>query len=95
MALVTCPECTGAVSSEARACPHCGWVPPRAARRPITGGLAVIVLVGYPLLVVALMYAMPNYAALVLGLAIVGAAVAWRQGVVQLRRDSADRQAQP
>ena len=36
MALVTCPECGGTVSSLARACPHCGYAVAESHSRPQT-----------------------------------------------------------
>lgn len=35
MALLTCPDCSGKVSSEASNCPHCGRPAPRPAAAPL------------------------------------------------------------
>ncbi len=40
MTLITCPECTGKVSTQAATCPHCGAPVPSAAVAAVTAGTA-------------------------------------------------------
>lgn len=84
MALLECPDCTGKVSSTASACPHCGWTE-RAVieRRPITGVTALLVALAYPFLIVALMYAFPQWYLLVVVAGVVGAVVAVKRRMLR------------
>lgn len=41
MGLMTCPECQGKLSTEAQACPHCGWMTPRTSAHDENKGCAV------------------------------------------------------
>lgn len=45
MTVTTCKQCGGKVSTEARACPHCGAPPPRRSRRAAKLFLVLIGLV--------------------------------------------------
>jgi hypothetical protein len=56
MALKQCFECKGAVSTEARSCPHCGALSPTRTRlRPeaVQKLITVILVVGWPLFIIA------------------------------------------
>ncbi len=58
--LMNCPECGGAVSSQARACPRCGFVPemrlPVSANtiKAITYQVLRVLLVGFAVYIAAL-----------------------------------------
>ena len=85
MALHACPECNGALSSTAEACPHCGFRPQpvRERRRhaPLRGRQALMVLAAYALGALGLMYALPNYAFILGIVAVTAAVVELRSGV--------------
>lgn len=69
MALLVCPECTGAVSSTAASCPHCGYVPARvgrAKRRPMPPWKIAITALAYVLAALFLANVFPNYGMLIL-----------------------------
>lgn len=87
MALIECPECAGALTSTASACPHCGYRPPLAtpprSRSPIRGWQAVAVAVAYALATLGLMYAMPSYAFILGVAALVCLIVELRSGVIR------------
>jgi hypothetical protein len=51
MAIAACQECGGKVSTEAPACPHCGWAPARLTPPPASpiSGQQVIHKAGNPI----------------------------------------------
>jgi hypothetical protein len=87
MALIECPECTGALSSTAVTCPHCGYrsfsTEPSISPDPVRGWRAVAVGVAYALAAVGLMYAMPEYAVLLAAAALVCLVVELRSGLIR------------
>jgi predicted amidophosphoribosyltransferase len=87
MALMECPECADALSSTAMSCPHCGY---RAAptdrprsRSPLRGRAAAAVAAAYTLVTIGLMYAMPEYAAVLAVAALSCLIVELRSGVIR------------
>ena len=85
MALLLCPDCGGAVSSRATACPGCGYrrglgLQPRGRLR---GRHALAAVTAYALVAVAMMYAFPSYAVIIGGLMVIAAVVELRSGLVR------------
>ena len=86
MALLECPECTGALSSTAVSCPHCRYrahpAQERLAKRaPIRGWGALLVAAAYIIGALIIMYGFPGYAVIVAGAALVCMAIELRSGV--------------
>lgn len=87
MALGDCVECAGTVSTLARACPHCGA--PAVRKREvaeIAGVRAFVAVAIYVVLVLMLMYAIPQYAMLLPLVGVAGLVVAYRRKWVRIRR---------
>jgi hypothetical protein len=84
MALMTCPDCEGKVSSTALACPHCGWIDAPAPKQfSVRGVRALMVCLACPIVIVAMMYAFPRYALLIGIAGLVGAIVAVKRGIIR------------
>ena len=46
MAIIACKECTGKVSTDAEACPHCGAKVPPVKGKPVNAGVAAAIFAG-------------------------------------------------
>ena len=84
MALMKCPNCEGKVSSTALACPHCGWMHAPVHKRFFVSGVrALLVCLAFPLVILALMYAFPEYALLLAIAAVAVATVVVKRGIIR------------